>query len=255
MSATLRRITIYPIKSLDGATVDEVDVLPSGALANDRRFALVAAGGRYVNGKSTAAVQRIRAEYDLAAMTVRFDGTETFSLLDDRAKAAAWLRAALGITCVLNEDVYRGFPDDADAPGPTLVSTSTLETVASWFPGMALDEARRRFRANLEIDGVEPFWEDRLVGPAGTAVPFTIGAVAWLGVNPCQRCVVPTRDALTGEADRGFQKTFAERRRAALPTWAPAERFDHFYRLAVNTKPATGDFSGRLRVGDAISLA
>jgi uncharacterized protein YcbX len=254
MSSILRRITVYPIKSLDGVSVDEVHVLPSGALANDRRFALVAAGGRYVNGKSTAAVQRIRAEYNLAAMTVRFDGTDEFSLLDDRAKIGAWLRTALGITCVLNEDIYRGFPDDAEAPGPTLVSTATLEAVASWFPGMSLDEARRRFRANLEFDGVEPFWEDRLVGPAGAAVRFTIGDVAWLGVNPCQRCVVPTRDALTGETDRGFQKTFAERRRAALPAWAPAERFDHFYRLAVNTKLATGDSPGRLRVGDAITF-
>jgi uncharacterized protein len=155
----------------------------------------------------------------------------------------------------LNEDIYRGFPDDTEAPGPTLISTATLETVASWFPGISLDEARRRFRANLEIDGVEPFWEDRLVGPTGKAMSFTVGNIALLGVNPCQRCVVPTRDSLSGEADRGFQKTFAERRRAALPKWASAERFDHFYRLAVNTKLTSGDLTGRLRVGDAVLLA
>ena len=73
MTATLGRITIYPIKSLDGVDVESVAVLPNGALENDRRFALVDADGHYVNGKRTAAVHRIRAAYDLTQMTVRFD--------------------------------------------------------------------------------------------------------------------------------------------------------------------------------------
>ena len=46
MSAVLRRITIYPIKSLDGVSVDSVEVLPTGSVANDRRFALMGAGGQ-----------------------------------------------------------------------------------------------------------------------------------------------------------------------------------------------------------------
>ena len=110
--------------------------------------------------------------------------------------------------------------------------------VSGWFAGLWLDEVRRRFRANLEIDGVEPFWEDRLVGPAGTEVPFRIGSVRWLGVKACQRCVVPTRSSLTAEVTREFQKTFSTERGRTLPAWATRERFDHFYRLAVNTRPA-----------------
>lgn len=255
MSATLRYITIYPIKSLDGVAVDVASILPSGALENDRRFALVDAAGKYVNGKRAPAVHAIRAEYDLVALTVRFNATREFSLVDDQPQISTYLSNALGIDCGLTENQSAGFPDDTDAPGPTLVSTATLDTVAQWFPGLTLDEARRRFRANLEIDGVEPFWEDRLVGPAGTMVPFQIGGIRWLGINPCQRCVVPTRDSHTAEPSAGFQKSFASHREAALPAWAPRDRFNHFYRLAVNTQLAPGQSATSLSVGEKLSLS
>ena len=47
----ISRILIYPIKSLDGVEVPEVATLASGALAGDRRLALVDANGRVMNGK------------------------------------------------------------------------------------------------------------------------------------------------------------------------------------------------------------
>ena len=59
------------------------------------------------------------------------------------------------------------------------------------------------------------------------------------GTNPCQRCVVPTRDSLTGAASSGFATEFARRRAATLPPWADRRRFDHFYRLTVNTRLAS----------------
>jgi uncharacterized protein YcbX len=259
MTAHLHRITIYPIKSLDGVNVDEIAVLPGGALANDRRFALVDAERRFVNGKRTAAVHRIRAEFDLAAMSVRLRAAsavrgEYFSLTSDVVKLGRWFSGALGVECSLIENAATGFPDDTAAPGPTVVSTATLKEVAAWF-GLTLDEVRRRFRANLEVDGTEPFWEDRLVGPPNLAVPFSIGSVDWLGVNPCQRCAVPTRASDSGEPTPTFQKSFAERREASLPAWANPARFDHFYRLAVNTSPASIPPAGQMRIGDPVRLA
>ena len=171
-------------------------------------------------------------------MTVRFNNDVEFSLLDEQREIGEWLSNALGIACGLAENPAGGFPDDTDSPGPTLVSTATLEEVARWFPGLTLDETRRRFRANLEVGGVEPFWEDRLVGPTGTEVPFQIGAVRWLGVNPCQRCVVPSRDSTSGESRPVSKKPSPSSASARLPAWAPRERFNHFYRLAVNTQLA-----------------
>jgi uncharacterized protein YcbX len=257
MTARLSRITIYPIKSLDGVSVDEVEVLPAGPLSNDRRFALVDEEGGFINGKRTAAMHCIRAAYDLASMRVQLrravgDQTADFSLAADRLKIGDWLRRVLDVACHFEENAAAGFPDDTDAPGPTLISTATLREVASWFPGLPLDETRRRFRANLEIDGVDAFWEDRLVGPKGHNINFAIGSVKWLGVNPCQRCVVPTRAAETGEVTPAFQRHFAERRRGMIPSWAPADRFDHYYRLAVNTRLAPGQANCRLSVGDPV---
>ena len=127
-----------------------------------------------------------------------------------------------------------GFPDDGLAPGPTIVSTASLQTVCEWFPGMALDEARRRFRTTLEIAGASasadegafcvaldtlpPFWEDQLFADIEIAVVrFKIGEVAFEGSNPCARCPVPARESQTGVTDDGFQKRFTDLRRAQLP--------------------------------------
>jgi uncharacterized protein YcbX len=259
MTAVLLRITIYPIKSFDGVELSDVKVLEGGALANDRRFALVDSLGRFVNGKRTAAVHRVRAEFDLAAMRVKLsvaaegDWAE-FSFAEKHSELGAWFSEALNITCQFVENVNGGFPDDRDAPGPTIISTATLAKVTEWFPGLDVEEARRRFRANLELDGVEPFWEDRLVGASRKPVEFQVGQVRWLGLKACQRCVVPTRSSLDGDATRGFQKSFAQARERTLPTWAPADQFDHFYRLAVNTRLAPGERGGAIRVGDELTL-
>ena len=62
------------------------------------------------------------------------------------------------------------------------------------------------------------------------------------GINPCQRCIVPTRDSRTGEPSPDFAQIFRARRAETLPPWANRARFNHFYRLAVNTRaPSFGD--------------
>ena len=62
---TLERITIFPVKSLDGLELVECDVLASGALENDRRWRLVDMDGRVLNAKRSPLFSAIRAEYDL----------------------------------------------------------------------------------------------------------------------------------------------------------------------------------------------
>lgn len=59
--AHLARITIYPVKSLDGMDVPEANVLPPGELEHDRRFAIVDEEGWAVHGKRTPLVHVIRA--------------------------------------------------------------------------------------------------------------------------------------------------------------------------------------------------
>lgn len=254
--ARLARILIYPIKSLDPISCEQSRVLPAGALEHDRRFAIVDAQGTWVNAKRTARIQTIRASYELAAGTVAFRDEsdargEVFPLAAGNRAIEAWLSDRLGQAVTLVENPDAGFPDDTDAPGPTLLSTATLQTVAGWFPGVTLDECRHRFRANLEVEDVPPFWEDQLYGESGERVAFRVGAVVFEGTNPCQRCVVPSRSPSSGVVTADFTRRFRQSREATLPPWAARSRFNHFYRLSVNTRLVTlGD--GVLRVGDPV---
>src|SRR4029077_7960219 len=128
--------------------------------------------------------------------------------------------------------------------------------VCDLFPGMALEEARQRFRTSLEIDGVPAFWEDQLFGEEErSVVRFRIGEVNLEGSNPCARCPVPPRNPLNGEITPGFQKRFSDFRRANIPSWTPEARFDHYYRLATNTRVATTELGRMLRLGDPVLLA
>jgi hypothetical protein len=211
-----------------------------------------------VNGKVEPRLHGLRVRYDhalrVATITDAASGERAaFELDGDPAELAAWLSRALERPVSVRRDDAGGFPDDEEAPGPTVISTATLEEVASWFPDLDAESMRRRLRANIELDGVPAFWEDRLYGAAGTVVPFHVGEVRFEGTNPCQRCVVPSRDPLTAEVTPAFSKHVAEQRAATLPDWAERSRFNHFYRLAVNTRVPQA--AGRtIRTGDRVVL-
>ena len=249
------RIDLHPIKGFDAVRVDAATVLPSGALAGDRRWAFVDAQDRFVNGKQFPAIHRIRTTVDPDASTAVVDDLH-FRLAGDATPLEDYVSERLGTRVRLQENPLTGFPDDTDAPGPTLIATATLEAVAGWFD-LTLDQARARFRANIEIGGVPAFWEDAFYGGTCRIGAAAEGgsAVALFMNNPCARCVVPSRDARTGEATPLFQKRFVEQRRASLPAGSDPTPFTHFYRLAVNTRLAPGLPGGTIRVGDEIHAA
>ncbi len=257
--ARLDRILIYPVKSLDGLALPSVRLLKSGALEGDRRFALFDSNEKYVNGKKHSHIHHLRSSFDGMTRTLHLhngDGRrrETFHVDGDRRHLQDWLSEFFGFAVEFRENPAAGFPDDTDSPGPTVVSTGTLQEVASWFPGLDAEQIRKRMRANLEIGGVPPFWEDRLYGVAGTKLRFRIGEVEFDGINPCQRCVVPPRDPVTGEGYPEFAKIFAKKRQETLPPWAERSRFNHFYRLAINTCLAEGQGGKTVHVGDEIAV-
>ncbi len=246
---TLTQIAIYPVKALDGLIVDRAQISTGGALEGDRRWAIVDESGKIVNAKRTAKIHEISSQFDFGGaaiasapqllMTLQHrDGSnrQTFDLRTDAIASAKWLSDFFGFTVSLVENTVNGFPDDLEAYGPTIVSTATLETICTWFPALDLDEARRRFRTNLEIGGVPAFWEDRLFGASGELAAFQLGDVRFYGTNPCQRCIVPTRDSLTGEISQKFQQTFSQYRQQTLPIGVNRSRFNHFYRLGINTQ-------------------
>jgi uncharacterized protein YcbX len=276
----LVNIRLHPIKSLDPISVPEARISPSGGLALDRAWALYSVDGKWVNGKRTPAIHLIRAAYspDLREVTLSVPGdrreipTRTFAFPDAYEDAAEWFSVFFEQQILVRYS-ENGFPDDPIANGPTIVSTPSLEAVASWFgptpqgfPGITLDEARQRFRATLEID-LDParvalgeklpaFWEDQLFGEdERSVVRFKIGEVNFEGSNPCARCPVPPRNPQTGEILEGFQKRFTQLRESTLPPWSPRPRFDHCYRLSTNTRVAPSETNKLLRVGDPLLLS
>jgi uncharacterized protein YcbX len=287
---TLARITIYPVKSLDGIETDVATVLPGGALENDRRWRLVDMDGRVVNAKRTPVVHAVRADFDLALRTITLAvdaaaiavsevrgiaraaalARGTFPLVPGPTGPCGWLSEAIGFPVLLEERRDGGFPDDRDASGPTLVSTASLEEVARWY-GFALAECRRRFRVNLELGGCDAFWEDTLASPARPELSpalelpvdpyadlpppepreFAVGAARFRATYVCRRCPVPGRDSRTGAAGEWFSDIFEARRRQGLRADVDAAAWDTLYRLAVNTVGASGVETG-ITVGDTV---
>jgi uncharacterized protein YcbX len=274
--AELRRIRTYPVKSLDHREREGGRIAERGALAGDREYAIVdrpadrsydpetaSVGGRgdYMNGKRTAAVHRLRSTFhpDERTVTLRVQGEDeshSFELEPPEAREPLneWLSAHFDRPVSVRREPAGGHPDDRRLMGPTVVSTATLEAVADWFDGTTVEGARRRFRANLEVGGVPAFWEDRLYADHGECVAFRVGDVELLGVNPCQRCVVPSRDPDTGAETPGFRERFLEMRERTLPAWADSDRLDHYFRLMVNTDVPESEWGETLRVGDSVTV-
>src|SRR5262249_18382255 len=148
-------------------------------------------GGNWVNGKRTPRIHLLRSTIDVADRRIRLSVggmTREFHIDTDRMPLEEWLSGYFGMAVKISENAAAGSRDATVAPAPTVISTATLAEVGGWFENLPLDDVRRRFRANLEIDGVEAFWEDRLYAGEGDVVRFQIGDVLLEGTNPCQRC-------------------------------------------------------------------
>ncbi|NUB90184.1 MOSC N-terminal beta barrel domain-containing protein [Haloterrigena sp. SYSU A121-1] len=272
--ARLERLRVYPIKGLDGIELETAELLEGGTLASDREFALFDADGEVLNGKRTDRVHDLRTDFDpgVATESQRSGGGEAaetavleveapdgeriqFDLETEtgRDRAEEWFGDFFEEDLTLERDRSLGYVDRREM-GPSVISTATLETVAGWFEdeGMTVEGARRRLRANVEIGGVEPFWEDRFVGEDAPA--FEIDGVRFAGVTPCGRCVVPRRDPESGEPIEAFQQRFVEKREETFPDWADADAFDHYYTVMLISRVPEADRGETLRVGDPVRV-
>ncbi|QRV16981.1 MOSC N-terminal beta barrel domain-containing protein [Haloterrigena salifodinae] len=257
--ARLERLRVYPIKGLDGIELETAELLAGGTLASDREFALFDADGEVLNGKRTDRVHDLRTDFDPERTELSVEAPDgervRFDLETDagRDRAADWFGDFFDVELTLERDRTLGYVDRREM-GPSVISTATLETVADWFDdeGMTVEGTRRRLRANVEIGGVEPFWEDRFVGEDAPA--FEVDGVRFEGVTPCGRCVVPRRDPESGEPIEEFQQRFVEKREVTFPDWADADAFDHYYTAMLISRVAEADRGKMLRVGDSVRV-
>ncbi|HEU4698240.1 MAG TPA: MOSC N-terminal beta barrel domain-containing protein [Gemmatimonadales bacterium] len=221
----------YPVKSLLGEMLEQVEVSESG-LAGDRVWAL----RDRADGK-VASAKDLRRWPDLFAYRAECVGSDVRITLPDGTSihggepdAERRLSAALGRAVVLSAAVAPArFFDDAIVH---LLTTATLDGLRAFHPAGRFDA--RRFRPNLVVASppdATPFGEHAWVGRT-----LSVGAVRLVVTAPCLRCVMTTLPQTDLPKDPAILRTAAERNHAAVGVYAAVVR------------------GGTLRRGDAARL-
>jgi uncharacterized protein YcbX len=174
----VQEIRRYPVKSMAGEALDEVDLDRRGVVG-DRWYAVVDGDGKLSSGKHSNRFRRRDAVFEYAARTtgesVRVAGRGGEWTVGDPALDAA-LTSAMG-------DPVRVLPE-GDTPHHdegwvSLVGTATLDWCREHWD---IDADRRRIRPNLVIETSEPFVEETWSGP------LSIGSTRFTVVKRIERC-------------------------------------------------------------------
>lgn len=212
----VRSLLITPIKGLRVTARDEIMLEPEGVRAN-RRFYLLDAGGRMVNGKVSGELSALRSEYHDADRTLTLTLPNGESITDTvrlgsevharfhggTARAAVvigpWAQAIsdhVGRALALVEaDPARNGVDRGDRGTVSLVSRGSVERLAA-VAGNGTEIDSRRFRMLIEIDGVDPHGEDAWVGHHVRIGEALVGFNGHVG-----RCLVTSRNPDSGAID------------------------------------------------------
>ncbi|CAN5580869.1 MOSC domain-containing protein [soil metagenome] len=255
----LKRITIYPIKSLDGVSLQKAMITDGGCLLHDREYAMSDEEGNFIIGKSNPLVHSLRSAIDFETEVVSFrhqDETtwNQFHIQNEKSAIHNYLSDFFGTSVIFHQNKTGRFLDIPDISGLTVLSTASLKAISKWFGRMTLDETRKRFRATIEIEGVQAFWEDHLFSTEGKGIEFKIGDVTVLGMSPRERCVVPTRNPENGAVIHAFPKTFTQKRAASLPEFSALKEYRHHYYLTVNCYLPPTEIGKWINVGDEVKI-
>jgi len=254
----ISKIRIYPVKSLDPIEVEEAEI-GIRSLKHDRTFAMLANDGRFINGKRTGRVNQLKTEYDLEEnlihLTPRSGGaTNTFELKEGNKKLNEYLELFFEMKLNL---LHRTKGELMDIPGTssvTVVSEASLQSLQNDFSDKTLEDIRLRFRTNIEISGVDAYWEENLFSTPGIGMKFLVGDVEMVGVSPRARCNVPPRNPLTGETDKTFVKKMIASRNNSLPEESKLPLYGNSYHLTVNTYVPESQQGKVIKLGDPVRI-
>lgn len=225
------RISVAPVKALGLVHPDEVELTESG-VPGDRRFWLVDADGRLVNGKRHPQLMQVGPAWDerTRRLALAFPGGGTVegevelgepypgvlygAPHPSRRVPGPWQEALSEfagepLTLLWSESgaVDRG----ADRGGwASLVSRASLERLREE-AGAEQEVDGRRFRMLFEIDGVGANEEDEWLGGR-----VQVGEATVVPVGDVGRCVVTTCDPDTGVSDLDTLKALAGYRREGV---------------------------------------
>ena len=255
----LNKITIFPVKSLDGMELQKAMITEGGCLLHDREFAMSDEEGNFIIGKTNSLVYTLRCEVNFENKIISFkqqneNSWHKFNLENEIPAIQSFLSDNFGKKVILHQNKTGRFMDIPDISGVTILSKSSLQSITEWYDNINLDQTRKRFRATIEVDGVSAFWEDHLFSSAGKGIEFKIGDVTMFGMSPRARCIVPTHNPETGEIVHAFAKTFASHRAAAQPEWSTLNEYGHHYHLTVNCYVPETEIGKWIEVGNEVKI-
>ena len=229
MIATVVELWRYPVKSLLGEMLAEVDVEERGVVG-DRLHAVTDGMGKLGSGKTSNRFRRLDGLFELSA---RIAGEQTLVTLPDERELGvgdpeldAFLSGRYGDelhvareTAVSHHDAYPLH----------LLTTSSVEWLARKLPASRID--RRRFRPNMLLNGEgEGLVEDAWVGRR-----FALGGAVIRVADRTDRCVMTTNPQSELPKDPAVLRVVTQENDACLGVFAVVEQ------------------TGVVRVGDRLS--
>lgn len=234
--AVVRALHRYPVKSMAGETLNEIELGWHG-FEGDRRFAFLRTnemvGMPWLTASRLPELLLYKPHYengDVAKGSIKVQTPEGLEI------ALSDPRLAERISHLYGSDVHpmrlnSGIFDQASL---SLISQETIAAVSAE-TNRKLEIARFRPNILVEILDGRPFAEDTWVGRRLT-FGTSVNAPAMRVTERDIRCVMVNFDPTTVEKDANILKTIAERHETCLGIYGSTERI------------------GRIRVGDIISL-
>ena len=241
------RIYRYPVKGLSPEAMDEVTLVAGETIPFDRAYAIENGPGRFDplqprHLPKTNFLMLMRDER-LATLQTRFDSSaETLAIFrDGRQVARGDLRDRIGrqmieqFLAAYMKDSLRGAPRILSATGHTFSDMAAkclhivnLASVRELERTIGHSVNPLRFRANIYIDGLEPWqelsWLDR---------ELTIGSARLAVFHRTRRCDATNVDPDTGARDMAIPA-------ALLRTWGHSD-FGIYAKVIAAGRIATGD--------------
>jgi len=260
MVLKVSQLTVYPVKSLPGVSVDSVSVSARG-LGLDRRWMVIDEHQEMVTQRGEPMLSQIGVSLheESLALSIGANKWEVPPAGEEQVQVRVWqdtvtaLKVDAGISAELSRFIGKSvelvwMPEQTLRPVEARPGTEgKIVGFADGFPFLVVSEASlrflnerldvpvtmERFRPNIVVSNAQPFEEDEWK-------QYEIGSLAFSNVKPCARCVMTTVNPKDGSRGTEPLKTLSSFRKQGKEVF--------FGQNAVHQG------QGLLRVGDEVKV-
>ncbi len=221
MTIVVRNLFRYPVKGLSAEPLDQVTLMPGAGLPLDRAFALARASTAFDPERPSWQTKRnflmLMLNGKLAALETRFDDRDGTLTILNKGKQLARGDIKTPVGRAIIEDFFSAYlgaeaggkPRLIAAPADFMfsdhrtrvVSIVNLASIGDLERAIKAPVDPLRFRANVYIDGLEPWMEFGWMGRE-----IVLGNVRLKVEDRIQRCAATNVDPGTGERDMNIPK-------------------------------------------------